>query len=253
MKRWLSGALLAVVAFGLQGCITTALYVTNRPSQSVLNEMGRWCARDSGVRWRGGRAESLDLWIPGNLNREPDPHAPLADAEPYRDFGYGEVLLRSGIARTVLINVQERKYVDPNSGAFGPMVGEPTGIYRLELRRPNDPHCAPYLALRDKVERWNTPERRADVERQPCPSYEYVGPFDGQPRKDMYVTFFDAQADARGFTRMGAVLIVGGEVRATEVRYSAVSPNGASEHSGWWGVKACASFGTEIVSGPPQP
>lgn len=253
MKRWLPGALLAITAFGLQGCITTAIYVTNRPSQSVLNEMGRWCARDAGVRWRGGRAEGLDLWMPGDLNREPNTHAPLADAKPYEDFGYGEMLLRSGIARTVLIAVQRRDYVDPNSGAFGPMEREPTGIYRLELRRPNDPRCAPYLALRNKVERWSTPERRAEVGRQACLSYEYVGPFDGQPRKDMYVTFSDARAGGRGFTRMGAVFIVGGEVRATEIRYSAVNPNGASEHSGWWGVKSCAPSETQIVDGPPKP
>jgi len=253
MKRWLPGALLAITAFGLQGCITTAIYVTNRPAQSVLNEMGRWCARDSGVRWRGGWAEGLDLWMPGDLNREPDKHASLADAKPYEDFGYGETLLRSGIARTVLIAVQGRDYVDPYSGAFRPMAGEPTGIYRLELRRPNDPRCAPYLARRNWVERSSTPERRAEMGRQACVSYEYVGVFDGWPRKDMYVTFTDARAAERGITRMGAALIVGGEVRATEISYRAVNPNGASEHSGWWGVKACAPSGSQITDGPPQP
>jgi hypothetical protein len=253
MRRWLSGVLLAVTAFGLQGCITsTALYPTNRPPPSVLFEMGHWCALDSGVRWRGGRAEGLDLWMPGDLNREPDAHTPLADAKPYRDFGYGMMLLHSGIARTVLINVQPH-YVGPMSGAFGPTEGEPAGVYRLEFRGPNDPRCAPYAALRDKTERWSTPERRAEVGRQPCPSYEYVGPFDGRPRKDMYVTFLDAEARSRGFTRMGAVLIVDGEIRATEIRYSAVSPHGANELAGWWDVKACAPSGTEIVNGPPQP
>ena len=252
MGQWRSAALLAVTAFALQGCATTALYVTNRPSQSVLNEMARWCARDSGVRWRGGRAEALDLWMPGDLNREPDPQAPLADAKPYRDFGYGLMLLRSGIARTVLINVQ-RDYFDPNSGAFGPLEGEPAGIYRLQLRGPNDARCAPYAALRDGAERWSTPERRAELARQPCPSYEYGGAFDGRPRKDMYVTFLDAEAWRRGFTRLGAVLIVNGDIRATEIHYRAVNPHGSSEHSGWWGVKACAPSGTEIVNGPPQP
>lgn len=169
--------------------------------------------------------------MPGNL-----PHAP--------DFGYGLMLLRSGIARTVL---------DPMSGAFGPMQGEPAGVYRMQRRAPNDARCAPYAALRDKVERWSTPERRPELGRQPCPSYEYVGPFDERPRKDMYATFVDSEAWRRGFTREGAVLIVDGEIRTTEIRYRAVSRHGASELSGWWGVKACAPSGTEIVNGPPQP
>lgn len=248
MASWLARLMLLAAAGGLQGCASSVLYAANRPSDAVLAEMARWCARDSGVAWRGPRPAGLVLWAPGHLGRAPEAEASLAGVQPHRDFEYGVMLLRSGLARQVLINVR-RDYHDPLSGAFGPSVGEPAGVYRLELRPPGDARCAPYLALRARVERWGPAGQWEEAGRQPCPAYDYVGPFDDSARPDMYVTFSDEAARKQGFSRGGAVLFVAGRVRATEVRYGAVGPHGSSEHAGAWGVKACAPFVEQIAAG----
>jgi hypothetical protein len=236
MLRAIRVAVVLAASLILSGCITTALYVANRPKQSILNEMARWCARDAGVRWYGARPEGVELWLPGKFGRDPVGLPGEATSAAYDLFWNNDLgWLRSGVARMLYVNIAPLH--ERGSLGFGPAKGEASGVYRIELSGPDDPRCGPYRAYEEQMRRWN-PAASVNPDRR-CVVYTYVGPADVGRHAYEFARFEDEAAAVLGFRRSGEVLLVNGAPRARRTRYSAFNPNGSSEHAGGWGVKAC--------------
>lgn len=227
----MSRILLAIMmAAPLSGCLTT-LYLSDRPSPAMLSEMKRRCEQDAALRWFGERPYGIDVWMPGNLSRDPADDPGFQTASQFIGIGSGEDLwLRSGVARALYINM------GPGDGYyFGPTRGEPSGVYKFELAPDGDARCEAETAWFARQAARGASRPASYIGR--CLTYSYVGkaPADAA----VFVRFDDAPEEARGLYRSGERLIVDGRLRASITDYWAVNPSSAAERRGQWGLKAC--------------
>lgn len=226
----IAGAL--TLALGLQGCMT-ALYLADRPSQAVLEEMAQRCAIDAGVRWFGARPEGIDLWLPGQMSKDPADDPDLTSVRPYTNYAADVGFLSTGLARAIYVEIDAT-----GSYYFGPGAGDPSGTYRFQLFEPGDPRCAEWIAYNAArafpgTEPYHMPGGS-------CLAWDRVEAPPDAIRANAFIRFDDTQTKARGLYRDGEVLIVDGKERARSTSYWAINPDsGASERRGQWGIKAC--------------
>lgn len=224
-------ALGLLLAAGLQGCMTT-MYLVDRPSQAVLDEMARRCAEDSGVHWYGERPRGIDLWLPGKMTRDPVEDPEWASLTPYTTYSPGEVFFDTGLARSLYVQL-----APTDDYYFGPGPDEPAGTYRFRMFEEGDPRCAAWAAYHAaRAEPGAPPYRRPDGR---CVAWDRIDSPDAVPRTNVFIPFTDEPAKARGLYRDGEVLIIGGQERARFTSYWAINPGSAAERRGQWGIKAC--------------
>lgn len=238
MIRLVKAAAVAAVAVQLQGCMTL-LYLSAQPSGDTVREMKARCEQDAGRRWTGPVPQGLDLWIPGQVSMDPADPLALSTLQPYDQmWANDETFLRQGIARALFVNIAPDKTQRVGFG-FGPLAGEPAGIYRFALADVADPACAPYNLYRREMRARYTPTDPHIDDDMRCLTYDYAGPFDAKPHAEMFLRFTDRPAAARGLYRDGEVLFVEGRERARFVRYEAGQPGADIQFRGHLGIKAC--------------
>jgi hypothetical protein len=221
---------ICLLGLSLSGCMTL-LYLADRPSGELLADMKRRCEQDAELRWFGERPKGIDLWMPGDLSRDPVDDPMFQTASPYNGLGNGEGLwLRTGVARALYINMLPG---DPYY--FGPSAGEPRGIYKFELLPDGDPRCADEMAWYARGASRGLFRANAYVGQ--CLAYSFVG--EAPPNAGVFVRFKDEPLRARGLYRSGERLFIDGELRAAITDYWAINPSSAAERSGQWGIKAC--------------
>ena len=244
MPSALARVAVVLLAVGLQGCMT-ALYLADRPSQSVIDEMARRCAKDSGIHWYGDRPEGIDLWLPGESTLDPAEDPELRSIRPYRLYSADEAFLATGVARALYVQIQ------PTSDYyFGPGRSEPAGTYRFRMFEEGDPHCGPWLAYWAAQARPGAkPYRRPDGK---CLAWDRVGPISSAGKLNVFIRYIDGPARARGLWRDGEVLFIDGKERARFTSYAAINPNSAAERRGRLGIAACETgpIGTTAILGP---
>ncbi|QTC93061.1 hypothetical protein [Brevundimonas goettingensis] len=220
----------ALLALGLQGCFT-AMYLSDRPSGAVLDEMKRRCAEDAGLHWYGPRPEGVDLWLPGQMSRDPADDPQRTSLSPY-DVNYEDTsFFDAGMAGALYIQMR------PGSGVFGPGRGDPPGIYRFRMLEAGDPGCARWIAYQaSRAAPGERPYSRPDGK---CVTWDRVEGVDETIKAHTFIRFSDGPAAERGLYRDGQVLIVNGRERARFTAYWAINPRGAAERRSQWGIKAC--------------
>ena len=203
-----------LVATGLQGCMT-ALYLADRPSQAVLDEMARRCAEDSGVHWFGPRPQGVDLWLPGKMTRDPAEDVGRTSMSPYGDYDVDEAFLVSGLARALYVDIRPT-----TDYYFGPGPKDPAGTYRYQMLEEGDPRCraevAHNAAFAARGAPGTMPYRRPGGR---CLAWDFVGPMDVATKATIFIRFDDEPAKARGLYRDGEVMIVDGIERARFTSY----------------------------------
>lgn len=239
-------AVASLLVVGLQGCMT-ALYLADRPSQAVLDEMARRCAEDSGIHWFGPKPEGVDLWLPGKMTRDPAEDPGRTSLTPYTSYSADQSFLSSGLARAIYVEIRPT-----TDHYFGPGPNDPAGTYRFRMVEEGDPLCkdeiAHYAAFAARSGPGATPYRRPDGK---CLTWDRVGPLDTATKANVFIRFNDEPAQARGLYRDGEVLIVDGSERARFTSYWAINPNSSPERRGQWGIKACYTgpLGTPAIMG----
>jgi len=229
--RLVRAASLVLLTLGLQGCMT-ALYLADRPSGAVLKEMERRCSEDAGVRWRGPPPQGVDLWLPGQMSRDPAEDPGRSSLAPYTTYAADESFLSTGLARALYVEIQPT-----TSYYFGPGRGDPPGVYRFRMFEEGDPHCEAWIAYNAaRAQPGMPPWRRPDGK---CVAWDRVDPLDDAAKDNVFIRFDDDPAKARGLYRDGEVLIVDGEERARFTSYWAINPDSAAERRSQWGIKAC--------------
>lgn len=217
----------------------TLLYLSAQPSGDTVREMKARCEEDAGRRWAGPVPRGIDLWIPGRVSMDPKDPLALSTLEPYGQmWSNDETFLRQGIAAALFVGINPRNTRRVGYG-FGPLAGEPAGIYRFALADAADPACSPYNAYRRETRALNVPTDPRIDEDMRCLTYDFVGPFDGAPHAEMFLRFTDTPAAARGLYRDGEVLFVDGRERARFVRYEAGQPGADIQFRGHLGLEAC--------------
>lgn len=235
---WIRLARLACVlslSVVLQGCITTALYLADRPSQEVLAEMARRCPIDSGVHWYGPRPEGVDLWLPGEMTRDPVEDVERRSVKPYSGYQVDGDFLFTGLARAIYVEMQPA-----GDYHFGPGSNDPAGTYRFQAFEEGHPRCQAWLdyqaAFAARYRRGAQPYRRPDGK---CLAWDRVGSLTPAQKSHVFIRFSDEPARARELFRDGEVLIVDGTERARFTSYWAINPRSSAERRGQWGIEAC--------------